>query len=203
MSPRTRALALTVTSSLVVLTPSVAPAAEPFCDKTDVFTARAGGYATYRIPGIVVTGKGTLLAYCEARKTSKSDWGAIDILIRRSTDGGRTWDEPRKLLDLTGRVPKNPVAVRQKIGRDGETTHNNPVAVVDRGSGRVFFFCCVEYRRCYHLTSTDDGRTFSDPADVTAAFEAIRSEYSWEVLATGPGHGIQLRSGRLLVPVWL
>ena len=84
--------------------------------------------------------------------------GAIDVLIRRSTNGGRTWDAPRKLLDLSGRVPKNPVAVRQKIGREGETTHNNPVAIVDRGSGTVHFLCCVEYRRCHHLTSKQGGK---------------------------------------------
>ena len=64
-----------VLASILVATPSAVPAAEPLLEKTDVFTARTGDYATYRIPGIVVTAKGTLLAYCEARKTSKSDWG--------------------------------------------------------------------------------------------------------------------------------
>src|SRR5437763_1016173 len=45
--------------------------------------------------------------------------------------------------------------------------------------------------------------TFSAPADITPAFEAFRPEYDWKVLATGPGHGIQLENGRLVVPVWL
>nr|WP_201723955.1 sialidase family protein [Rhodopirellula sp. SM50] len=53
------------------------------------------------------------------------------------------------------------------------------------------------------LFSDDDGVTFSEPTDITAAFEPFRKDYDWHVLATGPGHGIQLRNGRLLVPVWL
>src|SRR6185369_12329506 len=49
----------------------------------------------------------------------------------------------------------------------------------------------------------DDGLTFSSPVEITSAFDKFRSEYDWKVLATGPGHGIQLKNGRLLVPVWL
>ena len=64
-------------------------AAEPFIEKVDVFQAGERGYRTYRIPGIVVTTKGTLLAYGEARKGSKSDWGVIDVWMRRSRDGGQ------------------------------------------------------------------------------------------------------------------
>ena len=53
------------------------------------------------------------------------------------------------------------------------------------------------------MESSDDGATWSEPVDITATFERFRPEYEWRVLATGPGHGIQLKSGRLLVPVWL
>src|SRR5438045_1875016 len=80
-----------------------ANAAEPV--KLDLFEADTAGYQTYRIPGIVLTKKGTLLAYCEARKSAKSDWGTIDVLLRRSTDGGKTFDPPRKMekpSDATG-----------------------------------------------------------------------------------------------------
>jgi sialidase-1 len=62
---------------------------------------------------------------------------------------------------------------------------------------------CLEYARCFYLRSDDDGRTWSKPVEITKAFEAFRSEFDWKVLATGPAHGIQLRSGRLVVPVWL
>ena len=77
------------------------------------------------------------------------------------------------------------------------------MAIVDRQSGAVHFLYCIEYNRCFYMKSDDGGRTFSEPAEITDAFEAFRPEYDWRVLATGPGHGIQLRSGRLVVPIWL
>ena len=47
-------------------------------------------YATTRIPALVSTKKGTLLAFCEARANSTSDWAEIDLIMRRSTNGGKT-----------------------------------------------------------------------------------------------------------------
>src|SRR4051794_22023337 len=91
-----------------------AAAAEPVLDQHVLFEADSGGYATYRIPGLVVTDRGTLLAYCEGRKASASDWGAIDLVYRRSTDGGKTWSEPRKVVDIGGRVEKDPGAGQPK-----------------------------------------------------------------------------------------
>lgn len=80
---------------------------------------------------------------------------------------------------------------------------NNAVAIVDRDSARIHFLYCVNYARCYYMASDDDGVTFGEPREITRTFEAFQKDYAWNVLATGPGHGIQLRSGRLLVPVWL
>ena len=177
-------------------------AAEPMLEQVEVFSGCTDGYALYRIPGIVVTSRGTVLAYCEARRTGKTDWDAIDILLRRSTDGGRTWDAPRKLADVPGPKQKNPVAVAQKLGNPDDVTYNNPVAFADR-DGTVHFVFCLEYGRAFYLRSDDDGVTWSPPREITSAFEAFRPHYDWKVLATGPGHGIQLRSGRLVVPVWL
>ncbi len=57
--------------------------------------------------------------------------------------------------------------------------------------------------RCFYLRSEDDGETFSAPVEITSAFEEFRAHYPWKVLATGPGHGIELKTGRLVVPVWL
>jgi sialidase-1 len=59
-------------------------------EATDVFPAGLNGIVRYRIPGTVVTAKGTVLAYAEARRNSSADWGEIEIHLRRSTDGGRT-----------------------------------------------------------------------------------------------------------------
>ena len=63
---------------------------EPFLEKVDLFEAGKDGYALYRIPGIVVTKNGAVLAYCEARKNARGDGGHIDSTFRRSTDGGKT-----------------------------------------------------------------------------------------------------------------
>ncbi len=187
-------------SSLLV---TAASAEEPILEKSDLLEANTGGYAHYRIPGLVVTKKGCLLAYCEARKTTKSDWGTIDVLMRRSTDGGKTWEPPRKIMTPPKDATKNPVALTQKLGRPDDVTVNNPVAIAVNRTGAVHFLYCVEYARCFYQRSDDDGLSFSEPVEITQAFEGFRPEYDWKVLATGPGHGIQLSSGRLLVPVWL
>lgn len=180
-----------------------AHAGEPKLDKVDLFTANEGGYPLYRIPGIVATKKGSLLAYCEARKNAKGDWGHIDILVRRSTDGGTTWSTPMKMPLPDGPLERNPAAVAQGLGKPGEITLNNPVAIVDHNAGTVVLLYCVEYGRCYSTVSSDDGQTFSKPIDITATFDKFRPEYAWKVLAVGPGHGIQLKSGRLVATVWL
>jgi sialidase-1 len=192
-------------TALVALLAATAPAsaAEPLLDKVDLFEAGKDGYTLYRIPGIVVTPKGTLLAYCEARKHNGGDWDAIDILLRRSTDGGKTWGQRQNVAAVEGKVEKNPAALKRKAGRAEDVTLNNPVAIIERKGGAVHFLFCVEYNRCFYMRSDDDGKTFSKPVEITATFEKFRDEYPWQVLATGPAHGIQFKSGRFAVPVWL
>ncbi|OAI54187.1 exo-alpha-sialidase, partial [Planctomyces sp. SCGC AG-212-M04] len=177
------------------------PAAEPFLEKLDLFKAGDDGYAVYHIPGIVVTAKGTVLAWCEARRV-RSDWDMIDILLRRSEDGGKTWSKAEKVADVPGAKTKNPVALRLKNVKPTDVTYNNPVLIADR-DGTVHFLFCLEYFRCFYLNSKDDGRTWAAPVEITNTFEAFRKDYDWKVLATGPDHGIQLKNGRLVVPVWL
>jgi sialidase-1 len=176
-------------------------------DKTAIFTAGEEGYKLYRIPGLVVTSRGTLLAYCEARKSDRGDWGPIDILLRRSTDGGKTWQPRQHVAHHGARVPKNPAALAQKLAKEDDQTVNNPVAIVD-ADGAVHFLYCVEYARCFYQRSDDDGETWTKPVDITPTFEQFRPEYEWKVIATGPGHGIQLHdnqdhAGRLVVAIWM
>ena len=64
-------------------------AAAPFLDTSDLFVAAPGDY--YHIPGLVVTSKGTVLAYAAWRQKGAHDWGNIKVHLRRSTDGGKTW----------------------------------------------------------------------------------------------------------------
>lgn len=187
---------------ILLLLSGAASAAEPLLEKINLFEAGTDGYALYRIPGVIVTAKGTVLTYCEARKTGKSDWDTIDLMLRRSVDGGRTWSPRQKIADVPGPKSKNPVALAQKLGNTTDVTYNNPVAFADR-DGRVHILFCLEYARCFSIRSDDDGVTWTKPSEITATFEKFKPEYDWKVLATGPGHGIQLRSGRLIVPVWL
>ncbi len=173
-------------------------AAEPFLEKVDVFQGGQGA-SLYRIPGIVVTAKGTVLAYCEARLNDSKDWGEIEVHLRRSLDGGKTWESPRHIAHHGPRAEGNP---RKKEGGQSEQTVNNPVAIVDQ-KGTLHFLYCLNYARCFYMSSTDDGLTFTAPREITAAFEGFKPRCPWNVLATGPGHGVQMKSGRLIVPVWL
>jgi sialidase-1 len=155
-----------------------------FFESQNLWNAGVGGYATYRIPGVVVSKRGTIIAYTSARKNI-GDWSDIDIVVRRSVDGGRNWEPSRVLVG------------------DAHGVTDNPVAIVDRESGAIHFLFQEDYARCYYTRSDDDGKTFSKPVDITSVFEQFRSEYDWHVIAPGVGHAIQLRSGRLLVPLWM
>src|SRR5258705_6515949 len=87
--------------------------------QTDIFRAGEGGYHTYRIPALIVSPKGTLLAFCEGRRNSASDTGDIDVLLRRSFDGGKTWAAVQKIADM------------------GEDTIGNPTPVIERKTGAI------------------------------------------------------------------
>jgi len=167
-------------------------AAEP--RQTDVFVSGQDGYHTYRIPALVVTPKGTVLAFCEGRKHSSSDTGDIDLLVRRSTDGGRTWSRQQIVWD------------------DGPNTCGNPCPVIDRQTGtiwlpmthnlgsdqesRIVAGTSKGTRTVWLSKSTDEGLTWTKPVEITATTKKA----NWTWYATGPGAGIQLQSGRLAVP---
>lgn len=176
-------------------------AAEPLLEKSPVFPPGMNGIARYRIPGIVVTTKGTVLAYSEARRNGSADWGEIEVHLRRSTDGGKTWQEPKHIAHSGTRIEGNPH--KEDDAGTREQTVNNPVSIVDHETGAIEMLYCINYARCFSMRSTDDGVTWSTPVEITATFEPFRKHYDWKVIATGPGHGIQMRSGRLVVPIWL
>lgn len=185
---------------MIFLLPTLVVANEPRLEFSEVFPPGMNGIARYRIPGIIVTSKGTVLAYCEARKHNSSDWGEIEIHLRRSTDGGRTWLPSQHIAHKAERIEGNP---RKVNGGEYEQTVNNPVAIMDERTGTIEFLYCVNYARCFSMRSADDGLTWSKPVEISASFEPFRGKYDWKVIATGPGHGLQMKSGRLVVPVWL
>jgi sialidase-1 len=187
---------------LALFTAAASLATEPFIEKLDLFKVGDDpAYKIYHIPGIVVTAKGTVLAWCEARKKG-GDWDDIKVLLRRSTDDGRTWSTPKSIADVPGPKTKNPFSLRMKNVDPNDVTYNNPVLIAGR-DGTVHMLFCLEYMRAFYQRSTDDGVSWSTPVEITSAFEGFRKNYDWKVLATGPDHSIQLRTGRLVVPVWL
>lgn len=154
-------------SLLLILAAVSALRAAPLLEFTDVFPANSNGIVRHRIPGVVVTPKGTVLAYCEARRNNSADWGEIEIHLRRSTDGGKTWDAPRQIAHRDVRIEGNP---RKQQGGEREQTVNNPVAIIDHTTGAIEFIYCVNYARAFSMRSTDDGITWSDPVEITASF---------------------------------
>jgi sialidase-1 len=153
--------------------------------EADVFTSGTGGYHTYRIPSLLITPKGALLAICEGRKAGASDDGDIDLVMRRSTDGGRTWGEQEVLYEEGGIRP---------------VTIGNPCPVVDRSTGTIYLTFCRDNTDVFVTESTDDGPTWAAPRAITGAVK----KPTWGWYATGPGVGIQTRGGprpgRLVVP---
>ncbi|PIM71783.1 laminin G [Streptomyces sp. JV178] len=146
------------------------------------------GYACFRIPAIVRSTAGTLLAFAEGRVLNCGDAADIDLVLKRSTDGGRTW---------------GPLQV---VNEGAGDTHGNPAPVVDRETGRIVLAetyntgrtdsasCDVPCDRTPHLQySDDDGLTWSEPRSLA---ERIRPAHWNSWYATGPVHGIQLTRGR-------
>lgn len=174
-----------------------APAAHPPMlnpVQAPVFVAGQGAYHTYRIPSVVVTKKGTVLAFCEGRKSGRGDAGDIDLVMRRSTDGGKTWGETQVVWDDAGNTCGNPCPVID--AKTGTVwlllTHNlgtDTEAKIVGGTGQGS-------RTVWVTRSDDDGATWAKPVEITKDVK----KPGWTWYATGPGVGIQLKSGRLLVP---
>lgn len=172
---------------------ATAPRVEPL-EQTDVFVAGEGGYHTYRIPSVIATRRGALLAFAEGRRGGAGDAGDIDLVLRRSTDGGRTW---------------SPLRV---IGDDGPNTVGNPCPVVDSKTGVVWLLTTRNLgadrerdilagtasgtRTVWVMRSSDEGLTWSEPVEITASVK--RPDWTW--YATGPGVGIETASGRFVIP---
>lgn len=166
--------------------------AEPLFRQVDVFLKGEQGVHTYRIPGMVVTSKGTVLAFCEARKDSSGDQTPTDMVLKRSEDGGASW-QPLQVV-VKGR---------------GLEAIMNPTPVVNRRDGSVLLLCNrfpdvnSQFKpgavRQLVLKSVDDGKTWSAPVDISGQVSDTSAGAS---LCVGPGMGIQTRTGRLVVPFW-
>lgn len=187
-----RIISIAAVLSLAVLTSGSA------FEQTNLFVAGTEGYHTYRIPVLNVTKSGTVLAFCEGRKNSASDSGRIDLLLKRSMDGGRTWSK------------------QTVVWSDGTNVCGNPAPVVDQSTGTIWLLLgwnlaadteheilsgtAEDTRRVFVSSSSDDGRTWAAPREIT---RDVKKPH-WRWYATGPANGIQLtrgpHKGRLVVP---
>ena len=163
-------------------------------EQNDPFIYDNEGYAAFRIPSLIVTARGTVLASCEGRRDGSGDTGEINTVLKRSFDGGRTWTP------------------MQIVATDPPHTFGNPCPVIDRDTGTIWMLLTwnrgddIEHemingtskdiRHVFVTKSTDDGETWTEPVEITQT--ASKPDWAW--YATGPGCGIQLASGRMLIP---
>ena len=160
--------------------------------KSDIFVGGQDGYHTYRIPSIIVTQEGTVLAFCEGRQISSADKSPTDMVLKRSRDGGSTW-KPMQIV-----VKGVPHAIM------------DPCPVVDHATGTIHLLY-DRYPEGFRMSSagfgmdsgtgwvtrsTDDGRTWSEPVNITETTK----KREWTQIAHGPGVSIQTRAGRLVTP---
>ena len=180
--------------------PTLVPPEEevPSSEFNYIYNQGTDGFELYRIPAIVKSKSNTLLAFAEARKArSNGDSGDIDLVVKRSSDNGKTWSK-----QIT-------------IWNDGQNTCGNPVPIVD-DRGRIHLLMTWNFqtdkwgartngtgedsRRPYYTYSDDDGITWAQPVEITSS---VKKE-KWDWYATGPCHGIQIQKGihkgRLVAP---
>ncbi len=153
---------------------------EQYFEQSALFQAGESGYFSHRIPAMVVTPGGSVLAFAEARRVTGDDDDEINLVLKRSFDGGVTW-QPLQMLFA-----------------DGERSVGQPTPIVDAVAGTIVLVFCKDNKQVFVSISADDGATWSSPVEITDQVV----DPAWAYLGAGPGHGIQLASGRLLVPSW-
>ena len=164
---------------------------------------------TFRIPAIAVTNDGTLLAVYDMRYRSRRDLqGHMDIGLSRSTDGGKTWEKPRPIMDmgtfnglaedLNGCSDAN-ILVDKKTGEvivSAVWTHGKPGTHQWRDRGSEPGLKLSQSSQFMMVKSNDDGKSWSEPENWTAKLK----DPAWYLFAPAPGNGITLRDGTLVMP---
>lgn len=173
-------------------------------NKTIVFVAGTEGYTSFRIPAIIKTPNDNLLAFCEGRVNNAGDFGDVDIVMKRSTDNGKTWSRLQVLVNNDTLQAGNSapvIDVTDAAYPQGRiflfyNTGNSTEAEVRNGNG---------LREVWYITSTDNGATWSEPVNITTQVHKpqqpkINAAYNfsedWRSFANTPGHAIQLMHGK-------
>jgi sialidase-1 len=188
---------------------------EPFFAKQSVWKYMEDGYLANHVHALVITKKGTLVAFSEGR-IGPYDGDPSNLIMKRSTDNGATWSDDTLIERSDGRFYENE-------GIEGKReAWVNPVAVVDRETGRIFVFYALnegplqqKWTRVFYRYSDDDGETWQPKMRESGRIEISEllknNKNGWTLSMPGPGHGIQLanqkgknadKTGRLLVQMW-
>ena len=171
---------------------------------TRVFVSGSEGHKSYRIPAIVKTPSGDLLAFCEGRVNDAGDFGDINIVMKRSSDMGATWTGLQTIVDYESLQAGNPAPIvdltdsRYPQGRIFlfYNTGNNHENEVRKGNG---------LREVWYITSVDGGDRWSEPINITTQThrpnqpqlnEAYDFSEDWRSYANTPGHAMQFSSGK-------
>ncbi len=179
----------------------------PFFRSEDLFVAGVDGIREYRIPALVTTTRGTLLALCDARVEEPGDApNNIDLVLKRSLDQGENWSEMTVVADFPGRRAAcdpcmlvdgqtgNVWVVYDHVWPDlkslEQANETLPAGVKPDRTGRIITL--------HAIVSEDDGRTWSEPADITHQL----TREGWLAVMAAPGKGIRTRSGRLVLPCY-
>lgn len=172
--------------------------------KIPVFVSGHDGYKSYRIPAIINLPNGNLLAFAEGRVHGPADFGDVDIVLKKSTDGGKSWGNLQVVVDVDSLQAGNcaPVVDTQDPAYP---------------KGRIFLFYNTgnkpEYeirqkkgiREVWFKTSTDGGNTWSQPVNITAQVHrpdqpdvdpAYNFPEDWRSYANTPGHAMQFENGK-------
>jgi sialidase-1 len=144
---------------------------------TDLFLQGDSGYHSFRIPAIVRGENQTLFAFCEARKDNASDFGNIDLVMRRSTDGGISWESMVVIWD------------------NGSYAVQNPCPIYIPQTRTLLLHVIVDRQLHFVLQSTDQGVTWSQPREISNLRDS-----NWVFAGPAPGHGILTSTNRIIIP---
>ncbi|MDD2385989.1 MAG: sialidase family protein [Bacteroidales bacterium] len=155
-----------------------------YFNKQVLFDPMSSEFYIFRIPAIVTSVSGNILVFSEGRKGKGGDFDPSNIVYRLSSDSGESW---------------TPISI---LADNGNTTCSNAVPIVDYFDNKIHLIYTVGYNKLFYTSSVDEGVSWDTTINITDVLEGFKSKYPWKVVATGPGHGTQLTTGRLIVPIW-